>query len=233
MKKKLVKHFTLIEVMIVLAIIGIIAGIGVPQFMKYRDSAYSKKRLLNIETFKTSCEAYKINYDIVNPDDVNWQWTNSKGVALKANAVSRGFATSSLDLNLLPFHTNDQGLDDAILSVYDFVKNGRAGLKVGKSVFCPLYNTHFATGEAAPAGGRRTTTPNRKPYRYIDFALWLDAESNLAANSTGIGQFYHDVENSTITATYSNSTGKMIAGPNFTAANSDAANALGQNCNHD
>ncbi len=40
MPKQNEKGFTLIEVMIVIAIIGILAGIAIPNFLNYRDKAY-------------------------------------------------------------------------------------------------------------------------------------------------------------------------------------------------
>ena len=52
------KGFTLIELMIVIAIIGILAAIAIPQFASYRKKAYNSAALSDLKTAKTSLEAY-------------------------------------------------------------------------------------------------------------------------------------------------------------------------------
>ena len=56
MKKR--EGFTLIELMIVIAIIGILAAIAIPQFAAYRKKSYNAAAVSDLRTAKTSLEAY-------------------------------------------------------------------------------------------------------------------------------------------------------------------------------
>jgi type IV pilus assembly protein PilA len=52
------KGFTLIELMIVIAIIGILAAIAIPQFVSYRQKGYNTQAKGELKSFYTACQAY-------------------------------------------------------------------------------------------------------------------------------------------------------------------------------
>ena len=63
--KKNEKGFTLIELMIVIAIIGILAAIAIPQFNSYRKRAYNASANTDVKNAYTAAQAYFVDL----PDD--------------------------------------------------------------------------------------------------------------------------------------------------------------------
>ncbi|MEW6184730.1 MAG: prepilin-type N-terminal cleavage/methylation domain-containing protein [Thermodesulfobacteriota bacterium] len=57
-KKKNQKGFTLVELLIVIAIIGILAAIAIPQFSNYRKRAYDSSALADAKNLYTAAQAY-------------------------------------------------------------------------------------------------------------------------------------------------------------------------------
>ena len=59
--------FTLIELMIVIAIIGILAAIAIPQFSAYRQRGYNASASSDLRNFKTCMEAYQADFQQYPP----------------------------------------------------------------------------------------------------------------------------------------------------------------------
>ena len=72
--------FTLIELMIVVAIIGILAAIAIPNFMNYQCKAKQSEAKANLGNIRTAEEAYRAEYDTYSSS------TGNIGFALSGNA---------------------------------------------------------------------------------------------------------------------------------------------------
>ena len=58
MNKKMQKGFTLVEIMIVVAIIAILAAIAIPNFIAYRNESQGNACVGNMNTIKTAAETW-------------------------------------------------------------------------------------------------------------------------------------------------------------------------------
>lgn len=90
--KKMIKSkagFTLVEIMIVVAIIGLLAAIGIPSFMKAREKSLNNTKEANIKQIEGAIEQYALDNSLTNGQSVAWGDATT-GVAqyLKDNDVT-------------------------------------------------------------------------------------------------------------------------------------------------
>jgi type IV pilus assembly protein PilA len=73
MKRRLSRGFTLIELMIVVAIIGILSAIAVPNFMKFQAKARQSEAKTNLSAWNTAAKAYFAEYSTYACKDCGWK----------------------------------------------------------------------------------------------------------------------------------------------------------------
>ena len=70
MNKKMLKGFTLVEIMIVVAIIAILAAVAIPNFIRYRKTSQMNACISNLKQIQAACEQCKMEGNTVDNDHV-------------------------------------------------------------------------------------------------------------------------------------------------------------------
>jgi prepilin-type N-terminal cleavage/methylation domain-containing protein len=94
--KKMLKNkkgFTLIELMIVVAIIGILAAIAIPNFMNYQCKARQSEAKSNLGAIRVAQETYMAENNTYAADIVNLSW-ETKGETEYTYSITSADSTS-------------------------------------------------------------------------------------------------------------------------------------------
>ncbi len=90
LKKHSDKGFTLIELMIVIAIIGILAAIAIPQFSAYRQRSYNSAAQADLRNAATAQEAYYVDFSGYISDPMANLVGSTYGLYMSANVTLTG-----------------------------------------------------------------------------------------------------------------------------------------------
>ncbi|MBF0517344.1 MAG: prepilin-type N-terminal cleavage/methylation domain-containing protein [Nitrospirae bacterium] len=91
------KGFTLIEMMVVVAIIAILAAVGIPKFMKSMDSAKSSEAVTNMSQIATALKGY---YDMHGAYPTDMQGATVEEAHLSGGSAKTGISTDLPTLDI-------------------------------------------------------------------------------------------------------------------------------------
>ena len=100
--------FTLIELMIVVAIIAVIAAIAIPSLLNARKSANETKAIATLRSISTSQEQYKTRFGSYASDIADLEATGYLDIAFDAYApIGYAFTTSTWAFDIGPTTPDD------------------------------------------------------------------------------------------------------------------------------
>jgi type IV pilus assembly protein PilA len=142
MKKMNNKGFSLVELIIVIAIMAILVGVLAPQFIKYVEQSRESTDISSIDEVKKAVETFVADY---NPGGSITVTATGSTINLTDNGTSPAFASYASDYGITSDSTKLKSKYSTITWTYDAKKFswGAAGGPSGSNP--PYYN--YSTGE--------------------------------------------------------------------------------------
>jgi prepilin-type N-terminal cleavage/methylation domain-containing protein len=144
------KGFTLIELMIVIAIIGILAAIAIPQFTKYRARSFNTQALADVKVISNEVGGYYSEWNMYPHDTV--AAVAPTGDITITNAGGQALSAGIPDLNPIAISANS-------VATYTGATNagGYAGGAAAGKQFAVITGSTLAAEDVAMEFGRRDT----------------------------------------------------------------------------
>ncbi len=148
--------FTLVELMVVVAIIGVLSAVAVPNFKKYQAKSKTAEAKLQLAALYTAQQSFYSDYDTYHICLKYMGYNPSGEVAQRVYAVGFGtglnagaVATAGTNSNIAS--TNGAQVADAAQSCYITATAGETFFAAGKRTGSAAAITTFATGDLGTA----------------------------------------------------------------------------------